>query len=189
MSHHADIDIDFSNRDDILTHIKYTSASIKKNNKLVKHNSGIYVQPIPLDPVHNISAIPYQEADKRGYFKLDFLNMHVYDKIKNNKHYEQLLATEPPWERLVEKEFVKQIVHISNYSDLIAKKLPKTIPQMAMFIAVIRPAKKHLIDKSWKEISKTIWNKPDNNEYYFKQSHAISYAVLVALHMNIINEE
>ena len=62
------------------------------------------------------------------------------------------------------------------------------IPRMAMFLALIRPAKKHLIGKSWDKISEEIWVKPSGDEYYFKKAHAVSYAVLVALHMNILNQ-
>ena len=56
-----------------------------------------------------------------------------------------------------------------------------------MFLAMIRPGKKHLIGKPWKEVAETIWDKTDEG-YTYKRSHAISYAHLVALHMNIINE-
>ena len=66
--------------------------------------------------------------------------------------------------------------------------MPDTIPRMAMFIAALRPGKKHLLGKPWAEIAKEIWTKVDDDEYAFKQSHSISYAVLVALHMNIVDE-
>jgi hypothetical protein len=33
-----------------------------------------------------------------------------------------------------------------------------------------------------------IWNKPDNNEYYFKKAHAIAYAAAVVVQMNLICE-
>jgi DNA polymerase III alpha subunit len=56
-----------------------------------------------------------------------------------------------------------------------------------MFLAMIRPGKKHLIGKTWKEIGETIWDKVEG-EYSFKKSHSIAYAHLVVVHMNIINE-
>jgi hypothetical protein len=60
-----------------------------------------------------------------------------------------------------------------------------SIPRLAMFLAVIRPAKKHLIGKTWKEVSETIWDKGSDG-YSFKKSHAIAYAQLVVVHMNLL---
>jgi hypothetical protein len=54
-----------------------------------------------------------------------------------------------------------------------------------MFLAVIRPAKKHLIGRTWNEIAKTVWDKGDDG-YHFKKAHAISYSWLVAVHMNLL---
>ena len=56
-----------------------------------------------------------------------------------------------------------------------------------MFLAIIRPGKKHLMGKSWSEISKTVWDKGTDG-YVFKKSHAISYSWLVAVHMNLLRE-
>jgi len=181
----ADIDIDFANRDLILTKIKNIPA--RQHDR--KHNSGVYVSDIPYDPVNNCSSLDYKEADLRGYFKIDFLNVHVYEQIEDQAHYDDLMQLDPPWSKLQEKEFVEQIIHINNYADLIKDMEVNSIPRMAMFLALIRPSKKHLIGKSWKEISETIWDKPIDDSYYFKRSHAVSYSHLVTLHMNIINEQ
>ena len=62
-----------------------------------------------------------------------------------------------------------------------------SVPRMAMFLALIRPGKRHLVGKDWKEISADIWTKTD--EYTFKKAHAVSYAVLVSLHMKLIHEQ
>ena len=181
----ADIDIDFSNRDDILQHIKHIPARKLHRGKPERHNSGVYVQPIPFDPGINCSAIHYKEADERGYFKIDFLNVSVYNLIRDEEHYEKMLARTPPWHRLKEREFVEQIIHISNYPAQIADMMPDSIARMAMFLSVIRPGKKHLIGKPWKEIAETVWDRNSSDEYTFRRSHAIAYAHLVALHMNL----
>jgi len=97
-----------------------------------------------------------------------------------------LMFTEPPWERLAEKEYCEQVIHIGNQYDLIKKMMPDTIPRMAMFLSVIRPAKRYLIGKSWEEIGEQVWEKPDKG-YYFKKSHAVAYAHLVVVHMNLLN--
>ena len=62
-----------------------------------------------------------------------------------------------------------------------------SIPRLAMFLAIIRPGKKHLISKTWKEVAKTVWDK-DHTGYTFKKSHAIAYSHLVVVHMNLLEE-
>jgi len=64
-----------------------------------------------------------------------------------------------------------------------------TIPRLAMFLAIIRPAKRHLVGKTWKEVAETVWDKPDDDTYYFKKAHSISYSQLVVVNMNLIEEQ
>lgn len=184
----ADVDIDFADRDKILNLIKHVPARQESNVETKQHNSGVYVSDIPCDPLHECAGIDYKEAEKRGYFKIDFLNVSVYNHIKSNEHYSLLMNQEPQWDRLMDKDFATKVVHISNHYGSLIQMKPDSIPRMAMFLALIRPAKKYLIGKSWEEISTEIWDKPIGNEYYFKKSHAVSYAVLVGLHMNILNQ-
>jgi hypothetical protein len=183
----ADVDIDFADRDQILQLIKYTSARQESNKESKRHNSGIYVTDIPTDPLHKCASIDYKEAEDRGYFKIDFLNVSVYQHIKNSADYDDLLSIPPPWKKLLDRSFNSQVIHIANHHSVLVQTKPDSIPRMAMFLALIRPAKRHLIGKSWVEIAEEIWTKPPGNEYYFKKAHAVSYAVLVALHMNIIH--
>ena len=61
-----------------------------------------------------------------------------------------------------------------------------SIPRMAMFISVIRPAKRHLIGQPWSEVAKTVWEKPTDDSYYFKKSHSLAYAHLVAVNLNLL---
>jgi hypothetical protein len=185
----ADIDIDFGDRSKILDLIRFTSARQENNNQVRRHNSGVYVTDIPYDPINDCSSIDYQEADRRGYFKIDLLNMSVYQLIRDPVHYEEMLARPVPWARLLEREFCEKIVHIGNHYDLICELKPDSIPRMAMFLAVIRPAKRHLASGGWLAISKDIWVRPEDDSYFFKKSHAVGYAQLVALHMNLIDEQ
>ena len=64
-----------------------------------------------------------------------------------------------------------------------------SIPRMAMFLAVIRPGKRHLVGKTWREVADTVWEQPDDDSYFFKKSHSVAYAQLVAVHMNLICEK
>lgn len=179
----ADVDIDFGNRDAVLKLVKHVPARQQDR----KHNSGVYVTPIPVDAVAGCAAMDYKAAEDLGYFKIDFLNVHVYENIRDQAHYDELLAREAPWNRLIDSTFVERIIHINNYADVLRDREVNSIPRMAMFLAMIRPGKKHLLDKPWKEVAETIWDKTDDG-YTFKKAHAISYAMLVALHMNIMDE-
>jgi len=60
-----------------------------------------------------------------------------------------------------------------------------SIPRLAMLLSIIRPAKRHLIGLPWSEVAKTVWEK-DDELYTFKKSHAIAYANLVVVHMNLL---
>lgn len=185
----ADIDIDLADREQVLKLIQATSARQLHQGQVRKHNSGVYVTDIPYDPVNDCAAIDYEEAEQRGYFKIDLLNMSVYQLVKSPEHYQAMLDKQPPWERLWnDPEWAKQLAHVGNYTDLLAKMKPDSIPRMAAFIAIIRPGKAHLQNKSWDEIFETVWDGDDSKGFVFKHSHSISYAALVALHMNLLDE-
>lgn len=184
----ADIDIDLANRDQVLALIDYTAASQRKNDQLVRHNSGIYITDIPRDTLNGYASIDYQQAEQRGYFKIDLLNNTVYQLIRDQQHYDQMLAATPPWQRLQDQQFVQKIVHINNAWDQL-QRMPEpvdSLARMAMFIAVIRPAKRYLQGKPWREVAERIWL-AEQDGYYFKRSHSVAYAHLVALHMNLVN--
>ena len=188
MKFNSDIDIDFGNRDLILEKIKYIPASMRNVSPIRKHSTGIHVTDIPYDPINECAAIDYEEAEQRGYFKIDLLNMSVYQLIKSPEHYEELLAKEPDWSRLwTEPEWAKQLVHVGNYTELLRTMKPDSIPRMAAFIAIIRPGKAHLQNKPWQEVFATVGDGDDSKGFVFKHSHSISYAALVALHMNLLD--
>ena len=153
-----------------------------------KHATGIYVTDVPYDAINEIANIDYTTAEKRGYIKLDFLNVHVYDKIRDEQHLISLMD-EPDWQKLNDRVFVEKLIHLANHYNSM-QKMPEpidSIPRLAMFLAVIRPSKKHLTGLPWKEVAKTVWDKDDSG-YTFKKSHSISYAHLVAVHMNLLAE-
>lgn len=191
MKFKSDIDIDFGNRDRALELLKHNPAGIIKDGKLTKHNTGVYVTDIPTDPFSNIASIDYKDAEDRGYMKLDFLNVSLYTQIKDEAHLQSLIAQEPLWDLLYEREVCEQLIHINGHYDTLVK-MPEpvnSIPRLAMFLSVIRPAKRHLIGKPWKEVAVTVWDKPADDSYYFKKSHAIAYANLVAVNLNLFCEK
>jgi hypothetical protein len=187
MKFNSDIDIDLGDRDKLLSLISHTKASIRKN-EIKKHNTGVYVTDIPYDPVNDMSSLHYEDAENRGYIKLDLLNVHVYNQVRDEKHLVELMK-EPNWDKLKDKQFVEQLIHLGNHYNTLCK-MPEpvnSIPRLAMFLAVIRPGKKHLIGLPWSEVSKTVWEK-DEGTYSFKKSHSLAYAHLVVVHMNLLVE-
>lgn len=184
-----DVDIDVGNRELILEKIKHIPASMRNITPIRKHASGIYPCNIPYDPINDMAAISYEEAEERGYFKLDILNVHVYEKVKSEEHLVSLMR-EPNWSMINKREIVEQLIHLNGQYDII-KRMPEpidSIPRLAMFLAVIRPAKRHLIGKTWQEVNKTVWDKGSDG-YSFKKSHSLAYSHLVVVHLNLLTEE
>jgi hypothetical protein len=188
MKFRSDIDIDFPDRDRALAVLKTTPASILRDGCLVKHNTGVYPTAIPVDPFTGQASIDYEAAEERGYMKLDFLNVSLYTQIKSEQHLQELIDQEPDWAKLYDPEFCGKLIHIGNhYKTLI--QMPEavtSIPRMAMFLSVIRPAKRHLIGLPWAEVAKTVWEPGANGAYAFKKSHSIAYSHLVIVNMNLL---
>ena len=189
MKFKSDIDIDFADRDQALAVLDTIPASIIRDGKLTKHNTGVYPTDIPVDPFTGYASLDYNDAEERGYIKLDFLNVNLYKQVRDETHLVELMR-EPNWAKLYDPDVCKQLIHVNNHYDTLLK-MPEpvdTIPRLAMFLAVIRPAKRHLIGRTWKEVSATIWDKVEG-EYAFKKSHAVAYAQLVAVNLNLLCEQ
>jgi len=188
MKFQSDIDIDFADRTKVLNLLPHTSASIIRDGTLSKHNTGVYFTEIPQDPFTGYASIDYEQAEDLGYLKLDFLNVNLYSQVESEQHLIALMQQEPDWAKLYEREFCEQLIHVGNHYDTLIK-MPEavnSIPRMAMFISVIRPAKRHLIGRTWREVAETVWQRPEDDSYYFKKSHAVAYATLVAVNMNLL---
>ena len=181
-----DIDIDFSDRNLILSQINHRVAKLDNGKK---HNTGIYVTEIPHNPIDNLSTIEHKTAEERGYFKLDFLNVSIYKDVRNEAHLQELLERTPEWTLLEYDEFTNLLFHVNGHGNLLKTLKPSTVEQLAAVLAIIRPAKRHLANESWETIMKEVWTKPTNGEYYFKKAHAISYAMAVVVHMNLLCEQ
>lgn len=181
----TDIDIDFADRDKLLEYVAHIPAGMIKQGKLVKHNNGVYFQEIPTDPESGIASIPYEQAEERGWFKIDLLNLSVYEEVRDEEHLNELLAREPMWELLKEEDFVKQVLHLHDHFHTVVKHMPPSnIEQLAMVLAMRLPSKRHLVGQSWNDVEKEVWT--PTTEYYFKKAHAIAYAHAVVVHMNLL---
>lgn len=183
----ADIDIDVPDRQALLKLISHTAARQLVKGQIRRHGSGVYVTEIPKDPVNDCAAIDYTEAEHRGYFKIDLLNMSVYTLVRDPAHYEQLLTQEPDWSRLwTDPGWASNLVHVGNYIDLLKSMKPDSITRMAAFISIIRPGKAHLQNRPWAEVFESVWDGNESHGYTFKKSHSLGYAMLVLLHMNLL---
>lgn len=183
-----DIDIDFADRTKALDKLEHVVAAIAENGTFKKHNTGIYCTPIPYNPATGLSTIDYKEAEERGYFKIDFLNVGIYEGVRDEAHLVQLMETEPLWDLLEQDDFNNLLFHVNGYGSILREMKPRSIEQLGAILAMIRPAKRYLIGKEWTTVMTEVWTKPENDEYYFKKAHAIAYAQAVVVQMNLICE-
>jgi DNA polymerase III alpha subunit len=184
-----DIDIDFLDRDQALNLFKHIRASRIDDNKLVKHNTGIYLHEVPVNAVENLCAVPYEEAEEKNYFKIDFLNVGIYKGVRDESHLIQLMETEPLWDLLEQDDFTQNLFHVNGHGSILRQAKPTSIEELAAVLAMIRPAKRYLIGKDWTTVMMEIWEKPENDEYFFKKSHAVAYATAIVVQMNLICEQ
>lgn len=184
-----DVDIDVSDRGMALRGLRHVGASIARNGQLEQHNTGVYVQAIPHDPFTGRATIDHKEAAEFGYFKLDFLNVHIYDGVRDEAHLLELMEREPDWSLFEDAGIVGQLYQVREYVDLLARLKPKSVEDLAMILAIIRPAKAYLRDKSWEMIRREVWIKDINAKgYHFKKSHSLSYSVALVVQLNLLDE-
>lgn len=181
-----DVDIDFFDRDGTLRLFKHTPATMIKNGKAEKHKTGVYFHAVPEHPVTGNSTLDYKEAEERGYFKIDCLNVNIYKDVKSEQELVELMIQEPDWDMLKDPKTVEMLFHLNGHFDIVSKLAPRNIEQLAAVLAIIRPAKRHLMYKDWVDIMKEVWVKPTDGSYFFKKSHAVAYAQAIVVQMNLI---
>jgi len=185
-----DVDLDLPTTFNPMDHFKAIGASmVTKDGKLTKHPAGVYFQNIPQDTISKLAAIPYKEAEDLDYFKIDFLHLSFLDNFDNKEDIRQLLKIEPDWTLLESQEVVERLFQIKKHYDLIYRIKPTSVITLADAIALIRPAKRRLIDnyiKNPDKIRKYIYMKPDDETYYFKQCHAIAYALTIVIQLHLV---
>lgn len=185
-----DVDIDFP------TNFKpekifplWPRASILKDEKLVPHPCGVYPQAIARDPITKLAAIPYDEANEVGYFKLDFLHLNVYNHFESREEILALLDIEPNWELFKLPSAVLKLFQLAKHYDLLQQIKPSSVEEIADVLALIRPGKSTLLGLYLKD--KVVARKMlylSSEDFSFKRSHAISYALVVVLQLHLIEE-
>lgn len=184
-----DIDIDFPTNFSTTKHLKCAvPASMVKSQRLVKHNCGHYFQDIPIDAVTGIAAIPYEEAEVLGYFKIDFLHLSVLDDVTSKEEIRNLLKKEPNWDLLLDEDVVSTLFHVRNHYALLNRVRPRNVQALADCLALIRPNKRLLLEdyiKNPASIRKLIYRAAADDKSAFKRCHAIAYALTIVLQLHL----
>ena len=185
-----DIDIDFRTEfDPTKIFDQAVPASMMRGEDLVKHPCGHYFQSIPVDGVTGLAAIPYEEAEILGYFKIDFLHLSTLDHFKNKSQIRELLKYEPDWSLLLNGDNVSKLFQISKHHQLMETVKPTSVQELADCIALIRPGKRQLLNQYLNDPTKTrplLYRSSADDKSAFKRSHAIAYALTIVLQLHLI---
>lgn len=185
-----DIDIDFQTTFDPLTiFTNGIRASMVKNNELVKHPAGVYLQSIPVDSVTQLAAIPYEQANELGYFKIDFLHLSILDNFETKQQIRTLLKKSPDWSLLEQKEHVLKLFQLHRHFNLVSQIRPQSVEELADCVALIRPGKRVLLPaylKDKNDVRRFIYRQGDDDKSAFRKSHAIAYSLTIVLQLHLI---
>lgn len=189
----TDIDIDVADRERVLKFFDHVVASIERDDQLVKHNTGVYFHQVPSDPFSNQCLYDHKYAETLGFFKIDFLNLSLYNDIESDEHLDELLNRDILWDLLESDEICSHLHHVNGYAHIMRKLKPKSIEELAMVLALIRPGKKYLyptaVREGFESIKDDIWQTSSDGEYSFKKSHAIAYATAIGVQLNRLVEK
>lgn len=190
-----DIDIDISPKfKSEAVFPKAPRASTVENGELKKHLVGLYFQSVPTDPVTGLTAIPYKDAETHGLFKIDMLTVNMlahFDYFDDKLQVRELTKIPPDWNMLEDANIVEKLFQISKHSELITRVKPKSISELADCLALIRPEKRHLVNKyianrKDPDLLKELYIKDGKGAY--RKSHAIPYAMLIVIELHLIKE-
>lgn len=169
-------------------------ASAVENGELKKHLVGLYFQNVPIDPVTGLTAIPYKDAESNGLFKIDMLTVNMlgeFNMFDDKLQMRELTKIPPDWSLLEDPQIVPHLFHLSKHTELVTKIKPRSVSQLADCLALIRPDKRHLIDKyivnrDDPEVLTELYTKREKSD--LRKSHAIPYALLIVIQLHLIKE-
>jgi DNA polymerase III alpha subunit len=167
---------------------EWVRASLVKDGVLRPHPCGYYPQAMARDPITGLAAIPYEQAEELGYFKIDFLHLSVYEHFKSRDEILALLKEEPDWGLLLIPSQQPKLFQLSKHGDMLTAVRPRSVEELADVLALIRPGKKQLLKLylSHRESTRRILYAKDESGYSFKKSHAIAYALVIVLQLHLI---
>lgn len=156
----GDIDIDLADRTSILSIIDHVPAKLENGKK---HNTSVYVQDIPFNPLTMLSEDDYKTLE---YTKIDFLHLTALKQFRSNDEIIHYLHKEPNWGLLLDEAVVQHLPQIHDHYDLIQKVQPKSIEDLITILHSIR----------------------EHSQYKFKRSHACAYALTIVMLMNKLED-
>jgi hypothetical protein len=183
----TDIDIDFADRTPALAGLRWVAAVQRRNAHRERHVSGVYFQDIPIDPLDGMAVWDYEDAADRGYFKIDCLNNLIYTGVRDEAHLIDLLVRDPPWDAFADRDIVAALAHIGGHHEIARMIRPRSIIDLAICIALIRPGKRHLVGCSRETIDKEVWIRTE--KYYYKKAHAVAFATAIVVQLNLLVEQ
>ena len=182
-----DVDIDVNSSVDRNEYGIRAMIYNKETERVMPHPSGVYLEEVPVDELTGFCAFDYEYGDANGYMKVDILTNKSYDLFRTKEQLLEALEIEPNWDSLMDESFVAKLPHIGTNFEIVRKIKPKNIEELADLVALIRPAKiqyiqSYLTNKA--SIRRRLYLKPSDGSPYFKKSHAIAYAMMIAAVMN-----
>jgi len=190
MTFEADIDIDTQTSFNASAYFKWTRASVITDGQITPHPCGVYAQPIPVDPITNLAALHYEDAEFLGYSKLDFLHLSVYDLFDSREEILEFDSKQPKWDLLTKSSVHPRLFQLAKHGELLQMIRPTSVLELSDVLAIIRPGKKRFLDAylEHKEKIRPALYMKDDEGYSFKKSHAISYAKVICLQLHLIAE-
>lgn len=174
-------------------------ASKLEHGRMVYHASGLYFQHMPLSPnatkTRPMAAYPHAIAKSKGFMKIDLLsNRHLFwfgSGLRRRDAYLDLLShPEFPWDRFVleslyGKGMNPKIAQLAKWFRFARMYPPKSVDDISVLVALVRPGKKHLQGKSLDDVRAGIWQDDNGGspDMVFKRPHAVATAMTVCLHM------
>lgn len=170
----------------------WARASVLNEDKLIltAHPCGVYPQKMAVDPVTQLAAIPYDQAEEFGFLKVDFLHLSVYQHFSTRSEIDDLLQKDPDWKLLQLPSAQSKIFQLGKHGDLLSELKPKCVEDLADIMALIRPGKKNFMGlyKTNREAARRILYAKDETGYSFKKSHALAYSYVVWLQLHLIEQ-
>jgi len=167
-----------------------------KEGEIKKHQAGCYFQTMPTDPVTGLAAIPYDRAEDKGFYKIDFLRLNLLDNFESKEEIRELVKIEPDWDLLLDQSIYDRIFQLGQHYSLVSLIKPKSVPDVADCIALVRPGKWYLKEqyvnasnRGRQALRQELYEKPPNGGYYFKKSHATAYALTVKLQLHLFKSD
>ena len=145
---------------------------------------------MPTDPISGLAAVPYDQAETLGCFKLDFLHLNVYRHFSSRNEITSLLEHDPDWTLLQIPSVVAQLFHVGKHADLLNEVKPNSLLALADCLALIRPQKRFLLRYYLENPAKTraehLYKHDEGDSYGFKKAHALAYAMVIVLQLHLI---